>query len=133
MITDLIKNHNYSPYAVAQKFNNARWPSDARVCEKMIYNYISSDVFKDLTVKDLLNKGIKHKGKQPKKRFSRAACATRSISNRPEHISNRSQFGHWEMDTVKGCASSAFQCVLTITERKTRTEIIRKMPKVHLL
>ena len=130
-ITDLIKNYNYSPYAVVQYFQLNSWPTETRICEKTIYNYIESKVFNDLTVKDLPNKGIKHKEKQPTKRFSRAACAIRSISNRPDYINNRSEFGLWEIDTVKSCANSTNQCVLTLTERKLRTEILRKLPNAE--
>ena len=54
--------------------------------------------------------------------------ATRSIDKRPQEANERKVVGHWEMDTVysgKDCSSS---CLLTLTERKTRTEITRKIP-----
>ncbi len=38
----------------------------------------------------------------------------------------RDEFGHWEMDTVKGTKTQK-SCLLVLTERKTRMEIIRKM------
>lgn len=93
-ITDLIKIYNYSPYAVVQYFQLNLWSTETRICEKTIYNYTESKVFNDLNVKDLPNKGIKYKEKQITKRFSRTACAVRSISNRPDYINNRSEFVH---------------------------------------
>ena len=127
-IRDLIINNKYSPYAVIQKFNNSSWPTKTRICEKTLYNYIEKDVLQGVTIKDLPNKGRKYTKNRQKKRFSRAGCAIRSISNRPEYINNRSEIGHWEIDTVKSCTDTTVECVLTLTERKTRAEIIRKMP-----
>ena len=54
--------------------------------------------------------------------------ASRSIDKRAKEANERTVAGHWEMDTVysgKGCSPS---CLLTLTERKTRTEIARKIP-----
>ena len=51
----------------------------------------------------------------------------KSISNSPEYINNRSEVGHWKIDTVKSCASSTVECALTLTERKKSAGIIRKM------
>ena len=130
-IRNLIINEKYSPYAVIQQFNNTSWPSKTRICEKTLYNYISNDVIPGISIKDLPNKGRKYVGNKRKPRFSRAACAIRSISNRPEYINNRSEFGHWEIDTIKSCADSTVECALTLTERKTRIEIIRKMPNAE--
>lgn len=41
----------------------------------------------------------------------------RYISERPEYINNRSEFGHWEGDTVMG--KDKHQCFLTLVERKS--------------
>jgi IS30 family transposase len=41
----------------------------------------------------------------------------RPISDRPQGANDRSEFGHWEADTVMG--SNAFECVLTVVERRT--------------
>lgn len=41
----------------------------------------------------------------------------RLISERPEYINNRSEFGHWEGDTVMG--KDKHQCFLTLVERKS--------------
>lgn len=50
-----------------------------------------------------------------------------SIENRPEEINNRSTFGHFEIDTIIGTNRGKHECLLTITERKTKYEIIFKI------
>ena len=50
-----------------------------------------------------------------------------SIEKRPESINNRTEFGHFELDTVIGVQKGIHSCLLTITERKTRFEIILKI------
>jgi IS30 family transposase len=51
----------------------------------------------------------------------------RPISERPQGAQDRSEFGHWEGDTVMGAGHS--ECILTLVERKTglaRTAKIRR-------
>ena len=48
----------------------------------------------------------------------------RSIDERPDYINERSEIGHFEIDTViLTCEKN--QCLLTMTDRKSRYEIIR--------
>jgi IS30 family transposase len=47
------------------------------------------------------------------------------ISDRPEAINARSEFGHWEADTVMG--KDKHQCILTLVERKTGLARIAKL------
>ena len=52
-----------------------------------------------------------------------------SITLRPEEIRQRTEYGHWEMDTVysgKGKDKSKC-CLLVLTERMTLDEYILKM------
>lgn len=58
------------------------------------------------------------------------APAGESIEHRPEEIDEREEFGHWEGDTVysgKGKRKTT-RALLTLTERKTRKEIIIAIP-----
>ena len=50
-----------------------------------------------------------------------------SIEKRPKNINNRSDFGHFEIDTVIGKRKGIHSCLLTMTERKTRFEIVLKI------
>ena len=127
-ISKLIKKDKYSPYAVIQHFERTKWPSDTRICEKTLYNYIAAGDITDVTVQDLLYKGKRRKPKTKPKKHTNAMNACRSIDKRAKEANERAVIGHWEMDTIysgKNCSSS---CLLTLTERKTRTEITRKIP-----
>lgn len=50
-----------------------------------------------------------------------------SIDKRPEEINNREVFGHFELDTVIGKRNGIHECLMTLTERKTRYEMIFKL------
>lgn len=49
----------------------------------------------------------------------------RHISERPAHVQQRLEVGHWEGDTVMGCDQR--HCVLTLVERATGAVIVRKL------
>ena len=68
------------------------------------------------------------KRKYNKVKKQKRAEAGESIENRPEAINNREEFGHWEMDSVIGQRGKSKNTLLTLTERKTRAEIIFKLP-----
>ena len=79
------------------------------------------------------NKSLSVKGKRKReynrvKRYQKRAGIGESIEKRPEKIDNREDFGHWEMDTVKGKRGKSKNVMLVLTERKTRNELIYKMP-----
>lgn len=58
------------------------------------------------------------KGNLPKSRLSY------SIELRSDDINNRESFGNWELDTVISTKKGTHKCLMTLTERKTRYEII---------
>ena len=126
-VTNLIKKKKYSPYAVIEAFNQKGWPSKTRICEKTLYNYIAEGYMGELQEEDLLYAGRRRKKKGGVKRHSRAANAAKSISKRPKAATDRSEFGHWEIDTVVSGVGTSPTCLLTLTERKTRFEIVRKI------
>ena len=89
--------------------------------------YIDKGIFLKLTNKDLPVKG-KRKKHNKRVRVQKRASAGESIENRPDEVKDREIFGHWEMDTVKGKQGVTKSCMLVLTERKTRDEIIVKLP-----
>jgi len=127
-VSELVKDRHYSPYAVIQHFHTMGWPSTTRVCEKKLYRYIAAGDITDVSEKDLLLHGVRRKPRNKPARHTRAENAVRSIDTRPAHINDRSQIGHWEMDTVYSGKKGSSACVLTFTERKSRVEIVRKIP-----
>ena len=78
-----------------------------------------------LTYKDLI---YPRKPKAEKKRASpRFKPAGKSIEERPEFINQRLENGHYEMDTVI-LTKQKNQCLLTLTDRRSRHQIIRLIP-----
>lgn len=127
-VSRLIKERHYSPYAIIQHFHTTGWPSTMRICEKTLYNYIAAGDITDVSERDLLLQGRRRTPRERPARHSRAANAARSIDKRPAGINDRSQIGHWEMDTVYSGKECSPGCLLTLTERKSRVEITRKLP-----
>lgn len=107
-------------------------PYIASLSVPTIYKYIAKGLFLNLTQEELPRHGKKkHKYKKVKKNKSASrAPAGESIEQRPEEIDEREEFGHWEGDTVysgKGKRKTT-RALLTLTERKTRKEIIIAIP-----
>jgi IS30 family transposase len=127
-ILNLIKEKKYSPYAIIQHFKKNNWPGETRICEKTIYNYIAAGDITGITMKDLLYQGKRYKPKGRPRKHSNAMNAVRSIDKRPAEANERMVAGHWEMDTVYSGKNCSRSCLLTLTERKTRVEIVRKIP-----
>lgn len=103
---------------------NNKFPASEMVCVKTLYNYVDSTLLKlrniDLPLKvrrckshNNIRKNIKHLG--------------RSIDERNENISERKEFGHWEIDTVIGSKSKSDSVILTQVERLTRKYIALKI------
>ena len=86
------------------------------LCTKTIYNYIDLGLIKLIrkTKGEIIRKNKKILGE--------------SFRNRPEHINDRNEFGHWEIDTVIGSKLKEDEALLTLVERKTRNSLVRKIP-----
>ena len=68
---------------------------------------------------------------KPRRKGRRMAYRTlrgKSITERPPEAEHRVEYGHWEMDTVVGRTGGSGVCLLVMTERTTREEIIRRLP-----
>lgn len=63
---------------------------------------------------------------QPEKQVSESK-KDNSIDLRPDKINNRERFGDWELDTVVSTSKGQHQCLLTLTDRKIRFEIIARL------
>lgn len=97
-----------------------------RVCVSTLYSYIDKGVFFHLSNKHLWEKGRRKKRNyEPVRRIAHPKLP--SIADRPEGINRRMEPGHWEMDLVVGCSGSR-AVLLTLTERRSRRELIFKLP-----
>jgi IS30 family transposase len=95
------------------------------LCTKTIYNYIDLGL---MGIKNFhLPLKLRRKTKGSRIRKNKKILGD-SIKDRPEHINNRQEFGHWEIDTVIGSKSKEDEVLLTLVERKTRNALVRKIP-----
>ena len=109
----------YSPFAILADIKNKELSFKTKICERTLYNYIENGTF--------LNIKHTHKQKHEKRKVSLNNLKGRSIEERPEHIKDRTEYGHWEMDTVVSGQGKGKACLLVLTERAYREEIIIKM------
>lgn len=119
-----ILQDRYSPAAALAAAKRAGYQT--AVCASTLYSYIDKGVFLRLTNKDLWEKSKRKKrAYQPIRRIAHPQLP--SITDRPDVIGTREEYGHWEMDLVIGKAGS-WSVLLTLTERLSRQELIFKLP-----
>lgn len=129
-IESKIVDDGYSPDAVLGelKVHGREDEFSVTICTTTLYSYIDKGIFLRLTNKDLPVKGHKKRKYHKVKRQQVRRSAGESIEKRPEDVEDREEFGHWEMDSVIGKRGKSKCTLLTLTERKTRNEIIFKLP-----
>lgn len=115
----------YSPYAALQ---SAKGKCRTEVCVTTLYHYIDRGLFMNVTNKDLPWRRDTPKQEYNEVRPSYKNLKGRSIEERPREIKKRKTAGHWELDTVVGGQGKSPDCLLVLTERKTRNEIIMPIP-----
>lgn len=80
-----------------------------------IYRWIHDGKVPKVEMKDLRRKGNFRRGKTLQGKLG----GTKSIHDRPKEIDERTEFGHWEGDTVVSSKGSK-ACVVTLRERVSR-------------
>lgn len=89
------------------------------ICHETIYQYIYSKEGKSKHLKEYLARGHRYRKKwYTRKSYRRGIPDRISINLRPKEVNDRSQFGHWEIDSVEG--RSHKKGIHTFLERKTR-------------
>ncbi|MDR0445808.1 MAG: IS30 family transposase [Oscillospiraceae bacterium] len=120
-----IGEDKYSPDAAIGEIKAKGLEFEVTLCTKTVYNMIDRGDFLNLSNKDLPVKKDRKKGRWKKKRkVALNNLKGRSIEERPAGIEKREENGHWEMDIVVGATKA---CLLVLTERKYREEIIVKL------
>ena len=98
------------------------------VCFKTIYNHIDRGLVPGVTNESLWEKRSRRKGRKSLcRQRKRAVEAGHGIEDRPEGADNRLEPGHWEIDLVVGAKGKGPAALLSLTERKSRKQIIRKL------
>ena len=96
------------------------------ICVSTLYSYIYKGMFREMSAAELWEKPTR-KAKTKKQEPKVAHKDLPTIEQRPESINQRSEPGHWEMDLVVGPEKTR-AALLTLTERRSREEIIVKIP-----
>lgn len=124
----MVKDMKYSPEALLEHAKRSGLQFSTTLCVKTIYNYFDNDMFLNCSTSDLPIKRKQKKNDNSKKSsVSLNNKKGRSIEERPKDILDRNVYGHWEMDTVVSGQSKGKSCLLVLSERMTREEIIIKI------
>lgn len=112
-----------SPYVALEKAKKGGF--FVNICLKTLYNYIHQNLFVEFREEEMVYKKKRRKSKKKIEKSIRKKGG-RSIEERAESINAREELGHIEMDTVVGKQGGS-SCLLVLTDRKSRLEIIRKL------
>lgn len=120
-----IVKEKFSPQASIYKYskNNS---SGAPVCVGTLYNYIYKGNVLNVKPKNLPYRRKKIVKREINSKVSLNNRFGKSIDERNKDVLSRSDFGHWEMDTVMSGRGST-SCLLVLTERKSRIEVVSKI------
>ncbi|QDI91102.1 IS30 family transposase [Salicibibacter halophilus] len=92
-------------------------------CTRTLYTYIDDGL---LDVKNIdLHLKVRRSTKKRRSRQHKKVLGP-SIEERESDVDTRGTVGHWEIDTVRGKRTKG-QALLTLTERSTRKEIVRRL------
>lgn len=119
-----IKEDKKSPEVIAKEIKTMKFKT--QMCARTIRNNIYAGDIYDIKSSDMIyNKEYKEKNKD--KTVCEKVPPEKSIDYRPEEANTREVYGHWEGDLVIGTKKRG-SVLFTLTERKTREEIIVKIP-----
>ena len=124
-IEEQIIKEKKSPEVIAKELS--KYGFNIEISGRTIRNGIKSGlVFNKVKQGKIIYKK-EFKDKNEDKRVSKLIPAEKSIEYRPKEANERSEYGHWEGDLVVGKLGTS-TVLFTLTERKTRQEIIMKLP-----
>ncbi len=122
LLEHLIVERKLSPAAALAEIRNKNIKTKTTVCVRTVYNYIDNGMILNIKDKDLPYR-CKRKKKKAAPRPFKLPLRGRNIDTRPASANDRTEFGHWEFDTVVGKRSKG-ETLLVFTERMTRYELI---------
>ena len=125
-IRDLILRERLSPFAAVMRLRadgGLPWVP----CERSVYYAVDAGLI-GVSRSQLPYRPTGRRRKRAGPRMAYTNARGRPITERPPGAEDRSEYGHWEMDTVVGGTGTSPACLLVLTERMTRREIVRKLP-----
>lgn len=127
----LIKD-KHSPDVIVGRIKQKKLVFEKMICTKTLYNYIEAGVFEGISNATLWEKRKAKKKKYKQvRRISLHNKMAKGIEERPKEANERSKYGHWEGDSVKGPKKKGKEGLFTLTERMTREEIVIKLKSGH--
>lgn len=126
-LEEMIGEKKYSPEAVMLELRNNGNPFKTTLCWKTIYNYLDMGLFLNISNADLPYKKEDKRKKSVKSTVSLNNRRGTSIEERPKDILDREEYGHWEMDTVVSGQGKGLSCLLVLSERMAREELVIKI------
>ena len=97
-------------------------------CVRSFYYAVASGLL-GITRKSLpYRRDGKARAAKPGRRMAYTNRDGKSITERPPEAEGRGEYGHWEMDTVVGGVGGSSYCLLALTERMTRRQVIVRIP-----
>ena len=118
-----IKEDKKSPEVIAKNIKKMKFKTT--MCARTIRNNIYAGDIYDIKPTDMIYKK-EYKEKNKDKTICEKVPPEKSIDYRPEEANTRKVYGHWEGDLVIGTKKRG-SVLFTLTERKTREEIIVKI------
>ena len=128
---------------IENKIKIDKWSPDVIVGYMEKHNVFNNDGFTHITVPTIYNairfniinvkiEDTRRMKYNPKYEYHEEKQVSKSklpysIDKRPDEIEKRINFGNFELDTVLGRKRGKHECLMTLTERKTRFEIIFKL------
>lgn len=110
----------WSPEQIALKWNKEN--PDRKISHSTIYLGIKRGLFANIEAKTHLRR----RGKRKSKKTNHATIKpTHTIHERPNEANLRLRFGDWEGDLI--CGGTGKGCVITMTDRKTRFLITKRI------
>lgn len=135
----VLKVKEFLNYVTRQFSGDEKWSLDACVgralreglfsrseivCTKTLYRYVELGLMpiRNIDLPEKLSRAVNRKRIRENRRV-----LGQSIDERPFNADDRSEFGHWELDSVIGKRNKDEPCVLTLVERKTRNSLWIKL------
>lgn len=138
-----LRKHPKMAKFIEDKIKIDKWAPDAIVGFMKVHNYFLKDGFCSIstpTVYNAIRHGIINIKLEDTRRMKEnthysykntnplsSSKIPFSIETRPDEINSRSTFGHFELDTVISKRNGKHDCLLTITERKIKYEMIFRL------